>query len=358
MCLSAILCPRRAGSRLKLYTIPIVSLLLILISAGRTAAQSGTDSSGTGGIHVIQGRLLFPSGQRVDVRLKVRLESTGSGDLSVFSDTNGSFTFSSLSTGSYAVVIDGGDQFESVRESIYIEQDLRTGGVGALRTVSRPYTVQIFLRPKASAHGDAATPGVLNAALAGVPKPALEHYNKARELARAGDAPKAIEQLQLAITAHPKFALALGELGALYSKNGQPEKAIEAFRQSLQFAPEDYATLVSYGIVLFEHGDFEAAEQQLRRCLKSKPAASMPHLYLGMIHVKLRQLDEAEKEFRQATAKSDDLATAHYYLGGLYWKKGDLRRAADELETYLKLNPKAADAERVRGTVRELRAKS
>jgi regulator of sirC expression with transglutaminase-like and TPR domain len=35
----------------------------------------------------------------------------------------------------------------------------------------------------------------------------------------------------------------------------------------------------------------------------------------------------------------------------------DYKRAADELETYLKLVPNAADAERTRATIKDLRAK-
>jgi regulator of sirC expression with transglutaminase-like and TPR domain len=53
----------------------------------------------------------------------------------------------------------------------------------------------------------------------------------------------------------------------------------------------------------------------------------------------------------------DEIALAHKYLGGIYWATLNYKRAADELETYLRLVPDAADATRVRSTVKELRAK-
>jgi tetratricopeptide (TPR) repeat protein len=72
----------------------------------------------------------------------------------------------------------------------------------------------------------------------------------------------------------------------------------------------------------------------------------------------LRNYSEAEKELLRAVSfGSPDLSIAHYYLGGIYWGKRDYKKAADELETYLKLSPNAPDAEKTRATIRELRAK-
>jgi regulator of sirC expression with transglutaminase-like and TPR domain len=51
------------------------------------------------------------------------------------------------------------------------------------------------------------------------------------------------------------------------------------------------------------------------------------------------------------------VAVAHKYLGGIYWGLRDYKRAANELETYLKLVPKAADAERTRAAIKDLRTK-
>ena len=71
-----------------------------------------------------------------------------------------------------------------------------------------------------------------------------------------------------------------------------------------------------------------------------------------------RQLDEAEKELQRAiTLGADEMSLAHYYLGGIYWGRREYKRAADELETYLRLAPQAPDAERVRNTIKELRGK-
>jgi len=92
--------------------------------------------------------------------------------------------------------------------------------------------------------------------------------------------------------------------------------------------------------------------------LKKNDSSPTAHMYLGMSLISLRKLDEAEKELQRAvTLGGDQMGLAHYYLGGIYWGRREYGRAADELETYLRLAPQAPDAERVRNTIKELRSK-
>src|SRR5689334_8663649 len=95
----------------------LCAILLAAVCASVARAQIGVDDTGTGGKHIIQGRVVFPSGRRADTRLKVRLQSQSSGELSVYTDSNGYFGFRSLESGSYTVIIEGGNDFETVRES-------------------------------------------------------------------------------------------------------------------------------------------------------------------------------------------------------------------------------------------------
>src|SRR5262245_61284788 len=98
--------PRRLFVRQTLYSPTFLIALLILSTIGANAQGGGIDSSGTGGQHSITGRLVFPSGQRADVRLRVRLESTGAGDRTLLSDNNGNFSFQNLVPGNYTVVVE------------------------------------------------------------------------------------------------------------------------------------------------------------------------------------------------------------------------------------------------------------
>ena len=353
--------PRKPSARAATTPRRRLALLacLPLLAAPAAAQVGGTNNSGTGGRHAIQGRLISPSGGRAEMRLRVRLESTGFGELTVHTDSNGQFKFESLRPGNYRVVVEGGDVYETHTEPVFIEPSnvsVRGRGVSGM-PISRPVTLQIYLKPKRAGEREGRAE-VVNAALAAVPKPALERYQKAQALARTGDHEEAIEELRAAVALHPRFALALGEMGALYLRAGQPGKAVEAFRAALKIEPDDYAALVGHGVALFEAGDAGEAEGQLRRALKRNESSSLARLYLGRVLIKRRELGEAERELlRAAAAKDAQSPAAHYYLGGIYWAKREYRRAAEHLETYLRLNPNAPDAARVRETIQQLREK-
>jgi len=341
------------------YRYPVLlTLLLALTAVANAQGGGGIDSTGTGGRHSISGRLVFPSGQRADARLKVKLESQSNGDLTVLADGNGNFMFRSLQAGSYTVVVDGGDFFEPVRESIYIDPpvvDPRTNT--AIGPLSRPYTVQIYLRPKQE--GAQMKPGVLNASLAAVPKPAVELYEKGLASAQHGETDKAIDEFKRAVALYPNFGLALNELGVQYLRKGELDKAAEALGKVLQISPEAAEPSLNYGIVLLQQKKFPDAEKQLRDAVKKNEHTYTAHLYFGITLIYVKNYPEAETELLKAvTIGGTKAGQAHYYLGGLYWQTGKREQAADELETFLKLEPKAANADKLRNTIKELRNKS
>ena len=355
--------PARAASLRPLRRLEpaaLLALVLLALAAAPAAAQvGGIENMGTGGDHTIQGRVVGPSGRRSELRLKVRLESSGSGELYVFSDANGSFRFTGLRPGSYTVTVEGGEEFETAREGVLLESSTirtRSGVVGT--PFNRPITLQIYLRTKRQGAGATTPPGVLNAALASVPKPAAELYQKGLEAARKNENERAAELLRQAVAAHPNFPLALSEMGVVYLKLKRPDKAAEALSASLKLAPEDHATLLAYGRALFDLRRPAEAEEQFRKALKKNAASPWARFYLGMILLGRREFEEAERELQAAAGTGGGEAVrAHYYLGGIYWELKQFKRAADELENYLKLAPSAPDAARLRATIKELRAK-
>jgi tetratricopeptide (TPR) repeat protein len=122
--------------------------------------------------------------------------------------------------------------------------------------------------------------------------------------------------------------------------------------------PEDANTRLNYAIALLEKKEIAEAESQLRQSLKRNDSLAPAHMYLGVALMRSSKLDDAERELQRAVALGgDQMAQAHYYLGGIHWAKKDYKRAVDELETYLKLKPKAPNAEQVRATIKDLRSR-
>ncbi|HWN08904.1 MAG TPA: tetratricopeptide repeat protein [Pyrinomonadaceae bacterium] len=336
----------------------LAAILLLSIFSSIQAQGGGVESGGTGGRHVIRGRIVFPSGQRADLRLKVRLESSGYGELSVFSDSNGSFTFQALTPGSYTVVIEGGEFYETAREPVHIEPpSVGTRRPAGMIPISRPFTVQVYLRPKPDSSDNRL--GVLSATLATAPKPAAALYIQAMESVAKGMTDKAIAELKQSLTLFPGFGLALNELGVQYMKLGQIDKAAEVLRSAVSLLPDAFEPRLNYGIALLNQNKFAEAEGQLRESLRKHGSAFTPHMYLGIALINLKNYQEAEAELLKAISLGGTrVGQAHYYLGGIYWRARDYKKAAIHLEKYLEMEPKAANAEKIKATIKDLRTRS
>jgi len=334
-------------------------LLLLFLPVAISGQGSGRDSIGTGGNHMIQGKIFFPSGRRAEGTIQIKLQSYAGSEISVMADSSGSFTFASLSPGNYTVVVNAGDDYEIAREGVTIDSDLNLSRSGvSLNSGTRRYTVMVTLQPKHDS-GNRARPSVLNAALAELPEIVRALYEKSLELAKAGDSLKAIDTLRDAISLFPNFPLALNELGVQYLKVNQPHKAVDPLRSAAKLNPDAFTPRLNLGIALLETQQFAEAETQLRDAVKRNDSAPTAHMYLGVVLTRLRNYADAEKELRRAIDLGGaQLGLAHKYLGGIYWGRHEYLQAADELEIYLRLTPHAQDAERVRGTIKELRSKS
>src|ERR1043166_307806 len=324
--------------------------LVILALASAAMAQAvGANRGPVGGegSNTIEGKVFFPANEQKGKAVKLRLESNlAISNNSAVTDQDGAFRFNGLPPGTYTVVVEGGKDYENSRETVTIEP------IGP----SRVSQVNILLRPKIDAN---------NAAFAGVPKAALEAYQKAVAAAQKNDSKAALQFLTEAVAAKPDFVLALNDLGTLYQKQFQWSKAAETFAALVKVTPKDPNAQTSLGIALYHEGDelmrqkkyeeaeelFNACEAVLRESIKLKSPAPVPHYYIGLIAIKFKAYDDAQKEL-EASIKDgggdNGMPLAHKILGGIYISTKKNKEAADELEKYLKLEPKAADAEKIR----------
>jgi Tfp pilus assembly protein PilF len=334
------------GNRFRFIGVRSLILMtgLLLSSALVVNAQapgSNRGLSSAGGNSMIQGRVYFPTGQAVSGKtVKVNLESVSAfGSMSTVADQDGVFRFTNLTPGAYTVVVDAGSEYEKARESVTIEQETR----------SRSVQVAIQLRPKVDSS---------NPLFAGVPDKALKLYQKGATAAQKGDAKAAVESLSAAVAAHPSFVLALSELSVQYLNLKQYDKASETLEALLKLKPDDAHAHLNMGIVAFNNKKMDEAESHLRKALELKSAGPSAHYYLGLTLVSSKRYDEALKEFELTVSNGgENIALAHKYLGGLYMTAQKNKEAADELEKYLKLDPKAPDADRIKGTIKDLRNK-
>src|SRR5215204_6342081 len=118
------------------FALPVISLI----------AQSRTNSSGTGGIHEIRGKVYLPSGQTLDSPVEIELQSISNfATLKVQTDREGSYSFRNLAPGNYTVIVKGTDQFEEIREYATIDTDAQ-GRSGRVIPVPKVQTVPMYLQ--------------------------------------------------------------------------------------------------------------------------------------------------------------------------------------------------------------------
>ena len=335
----------------------ISACALLLALAGVANAQAlGSNRGPVGGegSNTIEGRVYFPSGDQRGKVIKLHLETNlAISNVNAITDQDGVFRFNNLPPGTYTVVVEGGKEYESSRETVTIEP------IGS----SRVSQVNIQLRPKIDAS---------NAAFADVPKAALESYQKGTVAAQKGDSKAAVEFLGKAVSAAPNFALALNDLGTQYLKLSQWNKATETFEALVKLKPAEAPAHLDLGIALYNEGvelmnqqkyedaekKFNGCETHLREAIKLKLPGPSAHYYLGLMLTKFKAYEEAQKELELAISNGgENLALAHRYLAGAYMNTHKNKAAADELEKYLKLDPKVPDADKIRTSIKDLRSK-
>jgi Tfp pilus assembly protein PilF len=336
----------------------MVTLATVFCLHAVTYAQVNT--AGTAGNEVIQGRIHFPAKYPSVMRPVVKLQSASSSELSTVADADGNFGFTHLRPDSYTVVVDGGNEYENASETVAIGSPGPVPAQGNPSQYAMPvtYQVHIYLQPK-RAYAMDYTSAATRAALANVSKTARDFFNKGVEAVHLGETSKAIEQFKQAISQAPNFALAYNEMGVQYLKLGQTNKAAAAFAEAVKLMPEDFAARLNYGIALLNLKKFVEAEKQVREALQINDAAATAHYYLALALLNQNQFETAESQFEVSIKSSNDqIAQAHKYLGGIYWRNKEYKRAADELERYIALDPQAPDRARIRDTIKDLRSRN
>jgi len=344
---------RRFGLQVYFSTLVFILTTVALVNAQGVGSSRGLQSGG--GSNTIQGKVYFPPGENsAGKSVKLHLESNETtGNPNAITDLDGAFRFNGISPGNYTVVVDGGKEYEATREPVTIELNDR----------GRIVQVAIQLRPKVDAS---------NPAFAGVPQSALQAYQKGNLAAQKGDAQAAVQFLTQAVAAAPNFELALSDLGAQYLKLLQWTKAKETFAALVKLKPTDAAAQLNLGIAFYNVGtelmgqqkyedaekEFNECETHLREAVKLKIPGPAAHYYLGLMLLKFKTYDEAQKELELAISNGgENLALAHRYLAGAYMNTHKNKEAADELEKYLKLEPRNPDAEKIKKSINDLRSK-
>ena len=334
---------------------PVLLLLSFLVSAQFALAQNA---------HVLQGKVITPSGSQPTSPVRVKLTFNGRAILETFTDLSGRFSFPGLARGNYQLTADGdGINFETT--SVYAQ-------VSAFGSAPQSFTQDIQMRP--IARKPAAQAGVINAFTQNVPAAARDALASGTKFAEEGKFAEAVADMRKAIRIFPEYFDAHLELGNLFLKAQQFQEAIAELDLARQINPNDERAYQSFGLLLMKQKNFAVAVAIFAEAARLNPENPTNAVMraTALIHQAANTSDaapstedrnylltRAEMAIAQASNLSENKLKPDSMTMALFYElKGEPDRAASELEAYLKKTPQLKTSEPLQNEIKRLREKA
>ena len=158
----------------------------------------------------------------------------------------------------------------------------------------------------------------------------------------------------------PKYFLALEKIGYEYLAVNKIVEAENAFTKASEINPKSFSAKSGLSIAQYKLGKKDEAAKTLEEAIVLNQTLPTSFLFLGRIYRELKEFNKAETNLKKAKELSQNkLADVHWELALLYYY--NLNRpadAADELELYLKANPKAENKAQVEKLIKTMREKA
>ena len=268
----------------------------------------------------------------------------------VKTDGSGLFVFRKLSDGTFQVRVQtSGTNYVSQTKRVDLA---RPHGFGAA------FEELDFVLATNNKAGNTTKPGVVF--VQEVPESARKQFQKASDLVvKSNRRQEALVALKSAIELFPQYFDALEMLGTEQVKDREYEAAIPALTKALQINSRAYASAFALGVAQYNLKQLEPAIESFRRAVLLNEKSINANLWLGIALRQTSRPDEAEPYLKRADVLADSkLPDAHWQLALLYNQLKRYKEAADELETFLKVQPDTRDVELIKKLIQRFRQQS
>ena len=325
-----------------------------------TPAASHTVVTAVQGRNIVSGTIFGENHRPVaDVNVEL-LDDFNAGLRRAKTDGSGRFTFSNLVDGRYRIKVlpYGTDYLEQTEEVVLISVS-STAGSGSTRE-----NIDIYLKLNPRARASPFSGGLGVVFVQEVPATAKTLYEDGVRLLRDKKEGEGFDNLRRAIEIFPTYYLALDRLGAEYAARGISDRSyLEAgfilLTKAVEANPRGFSSLFGLGWTEYHLNLNDQAIDHLKRATTVYAKDPDAYLWLGKALIKKSTPDQAEAAFKRANQLTGGKASRiHWQLAGLYNDQKRYKEAADEFELFLKTEPKAADAEKIRILIRQLRQKA
>jgi tetratricopeptide (TPR) repeat protein len=193
-----------------------------------------------------------------------------------------------------------------------------------------------------------------------VPEQARKEYERAaQQLERIGLEKEGVETLKKAIEIFPTYFDALEQLGTEYVKQRDYEPAIPILTKAIEVNRRGYQSLYALSVAQYNLKQMHDAIDSMRRAITLNQKSVAANLWMGMLLRQYGKLIEAETYLKEADqlaeAKSPDV---HWQLALLYNELKRYKEAADELESFFKVQPDSKDTELIKKLIKRFREQS
>ena len=132
-------------------------------------------------------------------------------------------------------------------------------------------------------------------------------------------------------------------LGHVYKAKGPIEKSVSSFERARQLAPNDVATMIWLGDAYLSAGNADGADQLFATAIAQQPSVAAAKFGAGRAALARREYRRAVDQLNEALALEPQATSIHYPLAMAYRGLGDVTQSAAHLAQQGKVEPRPAD---------------
>jgi tetratricopeptide (TPR) repeat protein len=319
-------------------------LLLLFLSCSPLSWAQQQYGSVVGELHVNLGD--FPG------RVLVELQSRGAPIGSTYTDEQGTFGFSQLTSNVYHLVIRD-PRFFPVDQEVSLDLSVSSTARAQINltrhdTPSQPNTPT----QKGS------NPYIIDTKeyRRHFPKKAVKEFDKGVEADHKGKPEDAIRHYEKALSLAPGFYPAHNNLGSDYLAKSNFAGAQAQFEEAIKLNQSDDDAHLNLANLYLMTKDYGHALESVQEGLRRQPNSALGQFLLGSINERLGKFPDAERALRQALQIDPQMSRVHLELVNLYLAQKKAPEASTELKAFLKDSPDDPLAARAREMLEKLDA--
>jgi Tfp pilus assembly protein PilF len=338
------------------YVLTVSQILVLACAAFALSPAERRPSAATSGVLVnaIEGTVYDPARRPVPdlwVELQNEFNITYG---RIRTGATGRFTFSGIRPGHYVIrVYTTGTNFQ--------EQTQEVDVVNVVQNASDVVYQDITLRYKKEM-GATGIAQMTEAVFVqdNIPQEAVRLYRSGVKELSGKDPKKGQDDLDQAIKIFPNYYDALNALGCNYVQTQEYAKSFPYLIRAIDINQRSFSSFYSLAYAAYKLNQLPEASEAARAAVILQPNSVNAELLYGSV---LRMTGSYEKALEsllkaEKLSKNSPIAEVHWQLALTYNKLNRNKEAADQLETYLRIDPDVANKKQVQMLIQKLRAKT